>query len=148
MKIYNLVIGIIFTLLGIGCFAAMIITDTVFEMTLLRWSGYCFVFGVLTVGRFVYRNSPGRREIYAALEEYEDRENNDELNRHIKDRASGYAYNLGLIAICLSVIAFDILGTLGIVENAGMIILYLCVLLAVQIIAKILFMRYFKSRYN
>jgi len=148
MKKSNLIIGLIFVMIGIGCLTVMIFSDTVFEMTLLRCSAYCLIFGALTVGRYIYRNLPVNREIYSSLEEYENRELNDELNIHLRNKASRYAYIFGLYTICLAVVVFDILGTLGLVENAGVIIISLGILLAVQILSEKLFLRYLKSRYN
>ena len=64
-------------------------------------------------------------------------EQHDELKTQIRDRAGRYTYSLGLLVVCFSILVFGILGALAIIDNARMIVFYLCGYLLFQIIAGI-----------
>lgn len=44
--------------------------------------------------------------------------NMTELKTKIRDRAGRYAYGIGLVVICFSILVFSILGALEVIDNA------------------------------
>ena len=82
----------------------------------------------------IFWSSPKNKERYEERLENERIEQHDELKTKIRDRAGRYAYGIGLVVICFSILVFSILGALEVIDNARMIILYLSGYLMFQII--------------
>ena len=74
-------------------------------------------------------------------------EQHDELKTKIRDRAGRYAYGIGLVVICFSILVFSILGALEVIDNARMIILYLSGYLMFQIITGIIIFNKLMKKY-
>ena len=74
-------------------------------------------------------------------------EQHDELKTKIRDRAGRYAYGIGLVVICFSILVFGILGALEVIDNARMIVLYLGGYLLFQVIAGIVIFNKLMKKY-
>lgn len=85
--------------------------------------------------------------IFSSIIANEKIEMHDELKVKLKDKSGRYAYILGLIVICISIMAFSILGRLEIIDNARMIVWYLGVYLMFQIVAGIAIFNYLLKKY-
>ena len=74
--------------------------------------------------KYFYWSSPKNKKQYEERLENDRIEQHDELKTKIRDRAGRYAYGIGLVVICFSILVFSILGALEVIDNARMIILY------------------------
>jgi len=137
MKKSNLVTGVLYVLFGAACLMAAGWTETKLEGILWGCAGAGIGPGVLMICQYFYWSSPKNKERYEARLERERIEQHDELKTKIRDQAGRYAYCLGLLVISFSILAFGILGALGVIDGARMIVLYLGGYLLFQIIAGI-----------
>lgn len=71
----------------------------------------------------------------------------DELKTKVRNEAGRYTYSLGLLVTCFSILAFGILGSLEIIDNTRMIVLYLSGYLLFQIIAGIVIFNKLMNKY-
>lgn len=93
--------------------------------------------GLLIICKYFYWSSPKNRERYQERLENEKIEQHDELKEKIRDKSGRYAYVLGLFVISISMVVFSVLGTLEIIDNSRMMVLYLGGYLVFQIVAGI-----------
>lgn len=147
MKKSNLIWGIGYTLAGVVCLVAALCTDTALDGLLFGFAGAGLGPGVLMIYKYVYWSAPKNQAEYADRMERERIELHDELYVKLRDKAGHYAYLLGILVICASMVVFSILGQLGIVENARLLVLYLCGYLIVQIAAGVVIMRHLRKKY-
>lgn len=133
MKKSNLITGILHVLFGVACLIVALLIETKLE-------------GILW-GFYFYWSSPKNKEQYEERLENDRIEQHDELKTKIRDRAGRYAYGIGLVVICFSILAFSILGALEVIDNARMIILYLSGYLMFQIITGIIIFNKLMKKY-
>jgi positive regulator of sigma E activity len=79
--------------------------------------------------------------------ENENIELHDERKEKFRDKSGRYAYLLGLVVISFSIVLFSVLGSLEIITNSKLIILYLGGYLVFQYIAGVVIFRHFNNRY-
>ena len=107
-----------------------------------------FIFpGIMMICKYFYWSSPKNKEQYEERLENDRIEQHDELKTKIRDRAGRYAYGIGLVVICFSILVFSILGALEVIDNARMIILYLSGYLMFQIITGIIIFNKLMKKY-
>jgi len=147
MKKSNLAAGILYVLFGAACLIAALIGETKLEGILWGFAGAGIVPGLMMVFRYFYWTSPKNSARYEDLLEKEKIEMHDELKTKIRNEAGRYTYTLGIWVICLSILAFGILGGLGIIDNARMIVLFLSGYLLFQFIAGIIIFNKLMKRY-
>ena len=147
MKKSNLITGIAYVVCGLICLGAALLFETKLEGILWGLSGAGIAPGAAMIGKYFYWSSPKNRERYTERMENERIEMHDELKVKNRDKSGRYAYILGLLVICVSIMAFSILGTLEIIENSRMIVLYLGGYLVFQIIAGIVIFNKLMKKY-
>lgn len=147
MKKSNLITGIAYVVFGLICLGVALLFETKLEGILWGLSGAGIAPGVAMIGKYFYWSSPKNRERYAERMENERIEMHDELKIKIRDKSGRYAYILGLLVICFSMVVFSILGTLEIIENSRMIVLYLGGYLLFQVIAGIVIFNKLMKKY-
>lgn len=101
---------------------------------------------------FVFHQSvdglrPQNTTKYAEKMEEEKINLHDERKEKFRNLSGRYAYLLGLITICISIVVFSVLSSLGIMQNAKILILYLSAYAAFQYIAGILIFRHLDKKY-
>ena len=147
MKKSDLITGILYVLFGVTCLLAALLTETKLEGILWGFAGAGILPGIMMAGKYFYWSSPKNKERYEERLENEQIEQHDELKTKIRDRAGRYAYGLGLLAVCCSILAFSILGALGVIDHARMIVLYLGSYLLFQVIAGIVIFNKLMKQY-
>lgn len=148
MKKSNLVVGICYILAGILCLLAACFMETRLDGLLFGFAGAGLGPGIMMLYRYHYWSAPERQETYRERLEQERIERNDELKEKLRDRAGRYAYLLGLVVISCSMVVFSVLGSLELLENAEMIVLYFGGYLVLQIAAGNLFFRHLLKKYQ
>lgn len=134
----NLITGILYVLFGVVCLIVALLIETKLEGILWGFAGAGIFPGIMMICKYFYWSSPKNKEQYEERLENDRIEQHDELKTKIRDRAGRYAYGIGLVVICFSILVFSILGALEVIDNARMIILYLSGYLMFQIITGII----------
>lgn len=147
MKKSNLVIGILYIFVGIICLTIALFTESKLDGLFFGIAGAGIVSGVAMVFRYLYWSLPKNKEQYQQRLENENIEQHDELKEKIRDKSGRYAYVLGLITISISMLVFSALGSLKIINNSIVIILYLGGYLLFQIIAGISIFNHLLKKY-
>lgn len=147
MKKSNLVIGILYIFVGIICLTIALFTESKLDGLFFGIAGAGIVSGVAMVFRYLYWSLPKNKEQYQQRLENENIEQHDELKEKIRDKSGRYAYVLGLITISISMLVFSALGSLKIINNSIVIILYLGGYSLFQIIAGISIFNHLLKKY-
>ena len=146
MKKFQLISGIIYTLLGLAILLAAIFTDTEIGM-LYGLGGAMTGPGLVMMGKYFYWSRPKNRQRYEERLENERIEMNDELKQKLRDRSGRYAYVLGLVTVSLSLFVIGILDSLGLIGNSRPMVLYLGAYLIFQVIAGIVIFNRLLKKY-
>lgn len=147
MKKSNLVMSIVYFLVGVVLILVAVLTNSKLDSILFSLGVVGSVQGIIFTAKYFYWNTPKNKEKYQERIANEKIEMHDELKVKLRDKSGRYAYILGLIVICISIMAFSILGRLEIIDNARMIVLYLGVYLMFQIVAGIAIFNYLLKKY-
>jgi len=147
MKKSNLIAGIGSVAVGVICVTIALLTETKLEGILWGLTGAGIAPGVLQILQYFHFGAPENRERYEELLENKRIEMCDELKNKVRNQAGRYAYVAGLMMICVSMLAFSILGALGIMENAQVFVLYLFAYLMVQFALGIVFFNRLMKKY-
>ena len=147
MKKSNLITGILYVLFGVACLIVALLIETKLEGILWGFAGAGIFPGIMMICKYFYWSSPKNKERYEERLENERIEQHDELKTKIRDRAGRYTYSLGLLVICFSILVFGILGALEVIDNTGMIVLYLSGYLLFQVIVGIVIFNKLMKKY-
>jgi len=147
MKKQNLIIGVVYTLVGVICLLTALLTETRLDGLLFSFSGAGMASGLLTVCRYFYWNVPENKERYREKLENEQIQLNDELKEKLRDKSGRYAYILGLLVICVTMMLLSVLGALEMVSNSRIMILYLGGYLVFQYAAGIFIFNHLLKKY-
>jgi len=147
MKKSNLIAGIFYILFGVVCVTAALLIDTKLDGILWGFAGAGIGPGLMMICKYYYWSSPQNKERYKERLENEQIEQHDELKTKIRDKAGRYTYSLGLLVVCLSILFFGVLGSLEIISNARMIVIYLGGYLLFQVIAGIIIFNRLLKKY-
>lgn len=146
MKKFQLISGIIYTLLGLAILLAAFFTDTKIGM-LYGLGGALTGPGLAMMGKYLYWSRPKNRRRYEERLENERIEMNDELKQKLRDRSGRYAYVLGLVTVSLSLFVIGILDSLGLIGDSLPLVWYLSAYLIFQIIAGIVIFNRLLKKY-
>lgn len=147
MKKGNLLTGIFYVLFGAACLTAALLMETKLGGILWGFAGAGILPGIMMICKYFYWSSPKNRARYEERLENERIEQHDELKTKIRDKAGRYTYSLGLMVVSFSILVFGVLGKLGIVESARMIVLYLGGYLLFQVIAGMIIFNKLMKKY-
>ncbi|WP_313164584.1 hypothetical protein [Sedimentibacter sp.] len=148
MKKNNLLIGIMYIIVGVLFFLAATLTDSKLDSLLFGFAGAGIAPGIMMVYRYFYWNKPGNKERYAERMENEKIEQHDEMKIKLRDKSGRYAYIFGLVAVSISIVAFSVLGQLEIIDNSRMIIFYLGGYLIFQYIIGVVIFNHLLKKYK
>ena len=81
------------------------------------------------------------------MQEQADINLHDELNEKLCDKSGRIAYLIGLLIICISEVAFSILGKAGVISDHKVIVMYLFGLLLIQIVIGNVAYRQLRKKY-
>lgn len=148
MKKGNLLEGILFVLTGIILLGVALLTDSVLDSLLIGFAAGAICSGTVMTCKYFYWSTPKNKERYQEKIENEKIELHDELKSKLRDKSGRYSYTIGIMTVCASIMIFSILGTLEIIDNARMIVLYLSGYLVFQIIIGIVIFRHLLKKYE
>lgn len=147
MKKTYLFSGIIYSVVGLICFAVATFTNTRLESLLFGLGGAGFGSGVGLVVRYFYSNSPKHRDEYQARVQQEQIELRDERKTMLRDKSGRYAYIVGLAITALAIVVFGVLGALDVAVSYRVIVLFLGAFLIFQYIIGIVIFRLLGKKY-
>ena len=148
MKKEILIDGILFVFGGAVLLCIELLTDSVLDSLLIGFAAVGICSGIVTICKYFYWNSPKNKERYQEKIANEKIELHDELKSKLRDKSGRYSYTIGIMTVCASIMIFSILGTLEIIDNARMIVLYLSGYLVFQIIIGIVIFRHLLKKYE
>lgn len=125
MKKSYLVESIAFLLGGLVLLGVALLTDSVLDSLLFGFASGAACVGIVDICRYFYWKAPANAERYQERLTRERIELHDELKVKLRDRSGRYAYILGLIVICISIVVFSVLGKLEVIGDSRVIVLYL-----------------------
>ena len=126
--------GIVCVLVGICFVLAAVLTESAFDGLLWGFAGGALGPGIGMIISHLYWSAPKNQERYQEIQEQEYINRHDELNEKLRDKSGRIAYLTGLFIICISEVAFSILGKMGVITDHKIIVLYLFGLFVVQIV--------------
>lgn len=147
MKKSNLYTGITYLLIGliIGIIAGF--CNTKLESLLWGFAGAGIAGGSAELWMYFYWLHPRNKIRYMERLENETIELQDERKEKFRNQSGRYAYILGLVTICISIVIFSALESLEIINHTKIVILYLFGYLVFQYVAGIIIFRYLNKRY-
>ena len=119
MKKSNLITGILYVLFGVVCLIVALLIETKLEGILWGFAGAGIFPGIMMICKYFYWSSPKNKEQYEERLENDRIEQHDELKTKIRDRAGRYAYGIGLVVICFSILVFSFLGALEVYRQCS-----------------------------
>lgn len=147
MKKSNLYIGITYLLIGLlfGVFAGF--SKTKLESLLWGFAGAGVAGGSVGLWKYFYWTRPKNKIRYQERLENETIELHDERKEKFRNQSGRYAYILGLVTICISIVIFSTLESLEIIHHNKIMILYLYGYFIFQYIAGIIIFRHLNKKY-
>ena len=146
MKKSNLWVGAAYTTAGIALLLGVYLE--IWDSSLMcGFGGGALGGGLVMLWKYFYWSAPKNAERYQEKLEQASIEIHDELLERLRDLSGRYAYLLGLVVVCVSIVVVGILKELGIVENVRLLVLYLGAYLLFQWVAGIVIFRRLKGQY-
>ena len=87
MKKNNLLIGIMYIIVGVLFFLVATLTDSKLDSLLFGFAGAGIAPGIMMIYRYFYWNKPGNKERYAERMENEKIEQHDEMKIKLRDKS-------------------------------------------------------------
>lgn len=147
MKKSNFITGLVFLLVGITCLFVVLLFKTKLNSILSGFATTGIVFGAVMLWKYYYWTRPENKDKYKEKTQNENIELKDERKEMLRDKSGRYAYILGLIILSISVVVFSILGSLEIIDNSNLIVMYLSGLSVFQYIIGIIIYRHLSRKY-
>lgn len=147
MKKSNLVEGIVYLLVGALFLFFTIWGPENLQSIFCGFAGGSLSCGIVFLVKYGYWSRPQNAEKYRKKQEENRINAQDERKEMLRNKSGRYAYLLGLLLLCVSIVLFAILGEMQVIGESRIIIIYLYFLLIVQIIAGILFYRRLSKKY-
>lgn len=92
MKKKDLTTAWIYLVIGVICFAALVLTDSKLDSLLIAGAAVGLLEGVVKIGNYVYWRRPENQAEYREMQESEQTEQQDELMQMLRDQAYRHAY--------------------------------------------------------
>lgn len=135
MKKSNLITGIIYILIGVVCLYFALTTETKLDGLLFGFAGAGIVPGIAFVIKYYYWNHPAHKQEFTEKLEYQHIEQHDELKNKVANQSARYIFIINIMVISASTVIFSILGSLEIIDNTKVFVLFLAALLIFQIVS-------------
>ncbi len=149
MKKSNLVTGIVYVLIGIGCLLAGLLTNTKLDSLLFGFAGAGIGPGCVMICKYFYWSSPKHEKEYHEKLEKEQIELHDELNEKLRAKAGQYTYVLGIVVIAVSMPIFVVLDALQLFTMNNLIFIgFLFIYLIFQIFAGNMIYKYLLKKFQ
>lgn len=148
MKRNTLMMGFVYVFIGIAfLICAIILWDTKLNSLFWGFAGAGIIPGLTMICKYFYWTDPQNSTKYAEKIEEEKINLYDERKEKFRNQSGRYAYILGLITLCISIIVLSVLYFLDIVQNVRILIIYLGWYAIFQYIAGILIYKYLNKKY-
>lgn len=147
MKKNNFIIGLGYLITGIICLIFILLFKTKLNSILSGFATTGIVFGAVMLWKYYYWTRPENKDKYMEKTQNENIELKDERKEKLRDKSGRYAYILGLIVLSISIVVFSILGSLEIIDNSDLIVIYLAGLSVFQYVIGIIIYRYLSKKY-
>ena len=147
MKKNNFITGLLFLLVGMICLVTALLFETKLNSLLSGFAGAGISSGIVMLWKYYYWIKPENKDKYKEKIEKENVELHDERKEMLRDKSGRYAYILGLIVLSISIVVFSILGSLEIVGDTRLIVLYLGGLLVFQYIIGVIIYKKLSKKY-
>jgi hypothetical protein len=147
MKKNNFITGLLFLLVGMICLVTALLFETKLNSLLSGFAGAGISSGIVMLWKYYYWIRPENKDKYKEKIEKENVELHDERKEMLRDKSGRYAYILGLIVLSISIVVFSILGSLEIVGDTRLIVLYLGGLLVFQYIIGVIIYKKLSKKY-
>ncbi len=147
MKKNMLMSGLVYVLIGIAFLLCGIFLDTKLNSLFWGFAGGGIAPGLTMIYKYFYWTHPQNAAKYAEKMEEEKINLHDERKEKFRNQSGRYAYVLGLITTCISIVVFSVLSSLGIIENVKLLTLYLSGYAVFQYVVGILIFRYLDRKY-
>ena len=126
--------GMKLLLVGICLVLAAAFSETAVDGLLWGFAWGALGPGIARIIQHFYWSDPKNQVRYQEMQEQADINLHDELNEKLRDKSGRIAYLIGLLIICISEVAFSILGKAGVISDHKVIVLYLFGLLLIQVV--------------
>ena len=147
MKKSNLIVGLVYILVGVVCLFLALFFDINLNDLLFWFAGAGIIPGLIMVVQYFYWNFPKNKDRYAERLEQQNIELQDERKQKLRDKSGRYAYILGLAVISLSIVIISILGPLELIPNFRFMVIYLFTYFVFQYIVGIIIFNYLNNKY-
>lgn len=147
MKRSNLHMGLVYLCIGIVCLLIALNFGTGLGSLLYGFAGAGICSGAVILWKHYYWSRPKNKGKYQEKVENENIELHDERKIILRDKSGRYAYIIGLIVISVSIVIFSILGSLNVIEQSKLIVLYLVGFFIFQYITGILIFNHLNKKY-
>lgn len=147
MKKNNFIIGLGNLIIGIACLVFILLFETKLNSILSGFATTGIVFGAVMLWKYYYWTRPENKDKYMEKTQNENIELKDERKERLRDKSGRYAYILGIIVLSISIVVFSILGSLEIIDNSDLIVIYLGGLFVFQYVIGIIIYRYLSKKY-
>lgn len=147
MKKGNLLIGLLYFGIGIICLITSLLVETKLESLLFGFAGAGISGGTVMLWKYYYWTKPENERKYQEKLEAENIDLQDERKTKLRDKSGRYAYIVGLAVISVSIVVFSILGSLNLIPNPKLIILYLGGLFVFQYIIGLVIYSHLSNKY-
>lgn len=147
MKKNNFIIGLVYLIIGIVFLLFILLFETKLNSILSGFAATGIVFGAVMMWKYYYWTRPENKDKYKEKTQNENIELKDERKEMLRNKSGRYAYILGLIILSISIVVFSILGSLKIIDNTDLIVMYLGGLSVFQYIIGIIIYRHLSKKY-
>lgn len=147
MKKNNLIVGLIYILIGVTCLVLTLFLDININGLLFWFAGAGIIPGLIMVVQYFYWNLSKNKNRYVERLENQNIELLDERKQKLRDKSGRYAYILGLAVIGLSIVIISILGPMELIPNFRFMVIFLYIYLVFQFIIGIIIFYYLNNKY-
>jgi len=139
--------GLAYLFIGSVCLVIALNSESGIRSLLFGFAGAGIGAGVAILWKYYYWTRPENKIKYQEKVENENIELHDERKTMLRDKSGRYAYIIGFIVTALSIVIFSILGSLNIIQNSKLIILYLVGYSIFQYIIGVLIYNHLNKKY-
>jgi len=147
MKKNMFMTGFVYLLIGIVFLLCGVVWDTKLNSLFWGFAGAGIIPGLTMIYKYFYWTRPQNSTKYKEKMEEEKINLYDERKEKFRNQSGRYAYILGLITVCISIIVFSVLYYLDIIQNARLLIIYLGAYAIFQYTVGILIFMYLNKKY-
>lgn len=147
MKKNMFMTGFVYVLTGIIFLLCAILLDTKFNGIFWGFAGAGIIPGLIMIFKYLCWIQPKNEARYKTKIEEEEINLHDERKELFRNQSGRYAYILGLITVCFSIIVLSLLYYFDVIQNAKLLIIYLGLYAVFQYISGILIFKYLNKKY-